>query len=35
VTSQLQEIDAMFDDGNLATGAFFEVSSNRYISIVE
>ena len=33
--TQLQEIDAMMDDGNLATGGFFEVAANRYISVLE
>lgn len=31
----LQEIDTMCDDGNLATGGFQQVASNRYISILE
>lgn len=33
--TQLQDIDMMFDDGNLTTGGFFAVSSSRYISILE
>ncbi len=33
--TQLQEIDAMMDDGNLATGGFVQAAASRYISILE
>jgi prepilin-type N-terminal cleavage/methylation domain-containing protein len=33
--TQLQEIDAMIDDGDLSQGAFIKVSSNRYLMVIE
>lgn len=32
---QLVEIDAKFDDGDLATGRFFKAASNRVCLVVE
>lgn len=33
--TQLQEIDAMIDDGNLSQGSFTKVGANRFVSILE
>ena len=33
--TQLQEIDTLIDDGDLSTGNFVKISSNRYIAILE
>ena len=33
--AQLQEIDAMYDDGNLETGRFRQIGNDRYSDIVE
>ncbi len=32
---QLQAIDAMIDDGDLATGNFVKAGANRYVSVLE
>ena len=34
-TTQLQEIDAMIDDGDLSKGYFVQMGANRYTAIVE
>ena len=33
--TQMQEIDAIIDDGNLSTGGFAQTAPNRYSSILE
>lgn len=33
--AQLQEIDAMYDDGNLETGRFKQIGDDRYSDIIE
>ena len=34
-TTQLQEIDALIDDGDLSQGGFAKTSANRYTAILE